>query len=132
MENAVLKIIRRSLDFLTIQFPLHNRRISPILFHEWIGPVDPGHMWGQSAQNIIITIPKSVYFLEKNSNFILYRPNKEICLFLRNFPLNLNLCASQVKLLNNIRMFEFINLEDSLTFFCFLGINLHFHVKDSG
>jgi hypothetical protein len=32
-------------------------------------------------------------FLEKFSNFILYRPNKEICLFLRNFPLNLNMCA---------------------------------------
>ena len=32
-------------------------------------------------------------FLEKFSNFILYRPNKEIYLFLRNFPLNLNMCA---------------------------------------
>jgi hypothetical protein len=42
-----------------------------------------------------VAVPKSVNFLEKNSNFILYRPNKEICLFLRNFPLNLNLnmCA---------------------------------------
>jgi hypothetical protein len=40
-----------------------------------------------------VAVPKSVYciILEKNSNFILYRPNKEICLFLRN--LNLNMCA---------------------------------------
>ena len=44
-----------------------------------------------------VAVPKSVYciFLEKFSNFILYRPNKELCLFLRNFPLNLslNMCA---------------------------------------
>ena len=50
-----------------------------------------------------VAVPKSVYciFLNKISNFILYRPNKKICLFLRNFPLNLNMCASQVKLLND-------------------------------
>ena len=42
-----------------------------------------------------VAVPKSVYLLEKISNFILYQPNKQICLFLRNFPLNLNLnmCA---------------------------------------
>jgi hypothetical protein len=105
----------------------------PIIFHEWIGRVDPGRMWGQSAQNIIITIWYwSLYlnvlicremnygqikktheeenildfggkccaadhstiawllnvavlklsycmFLEKISNFILHRSNKEIC-----------------------------------------------------
>jgi hypothetical protein len=40
-----------------------------------------------------VAVLKSAYcmFLEKFSNFILHRSNKEICLFLRNFPLNLNL-----------------------------------------
>ena len=80
IQNFQFKCIFLENVDVTIQFPLHNRRISPILFHEWIGlvypghmwgqpsqniiilfhewigPVDPGHMWGQSAQNIIITI----------------------------------------------------------------------------
>jgi hypothetical protein len=56
IQNFQFKCIFLENVDITIQFPLHNRRISPILFHEWIGPVDPGHMWGQSAQNIIITI----------------------------------------------------------------------------
>jgi hypothetical protein len=56
IQNFQFKCIFLENVDVTIQFPLHNRRISPILFHEWIGPVDPGHMWGQAAQNIIITI----------------------------------------------------------------------------
>jgi hypothetical protein len=46
IQNFQFKCIFRENVDVTIQFPLHNRRISPILFHEWIGPVDPGHMWG--------------------------------------------------------------------------------------
>jgi hypothetical protein len=45
------------------------------------------------AWRLNVAVPKSVYciILEKISNLIFYRPNKEICLFLRN--LNLNKCA---------------------------------------
>jgi hypothetical protein len=46
IQNFQFKCIFLEHVDVTIQFPLHNRRISPILFHEWIGPVDPGHMWG--------------------------------------------------------------------------------------
>ena len=63
IQNCQFKCIFLENVDVTMQFTLHNRIISPILFHEWIGPVDPGDMWGQSAQNIIITILYwSLYF----------------------------------------------------------------------
>ena len=41
----IKRIFLENVD-VTIQLPLHNRRVSPIQFHERIGPVDPGHLWG--------------------------------------------------------------------------------------
>jgi hypothetical protein len=56
IQNFQIKCIFLENVDVTIQLPLHNKRISPIIFYEWIVPVDPGRMWCQSTQNIIITI----------------------------------------------------------------------------